>query len=450
MQFFMLVVIVAVTTAVYLASIHAIPSPLKFLPEFLSVLVVAYVAVAGPLDRFRLIAARYWLVFGALVLVMVCGVLANAPAPGVLIGNGRYYLRAVPLFFLPALIHFSEAQLRTQLRVLLAITLAQVPVSIYQRYVVYSSFRVTGDDVIGTVMNSAALSIFLICAICVAVAMTLRDRISKAAFLVLFVLFVIPTTINETKATLFLLPVGLVATLFVGAPPRKRFRVGAFSALLIVLFGALFVPIYDYFAQANNQYPYTLESFFSNKREVEHYLNQDTDVGSRKEAGRVDSIVTPLQAFLSDPVHLMFGVGVGNGSISTLGNGYTGEYEPLFGRYTAVSSGAAFLVEIGLFGLALVLTLYWLVLRDALFVARQDRTLVGAVALGWIGTTIVMFVATFYKDVKAYDSLSYLFWYFSGVIAAERVRLELAAQPSRVSHPGAADAAGARRMRFLQ
>lgn len=451
MQFLMLVIIVAVTSAVYLASIHVVPSQLKFLPEALSALVAAFVIVAGPLSRFRLVAARYWLVFGALAAVMVCGVLVNSPAPGVLIGNGRYYLRAIPLFFLPALINFSEAQLRTQLRLLLGISVLQLPFSIQQRYVIYSSFKVSGDDVIGTLMNSATLSIFLISVMCVAAALTLRERISKPAFLLLFVLLIIPTTINETKATLFLLPVGLITTLFVGAPPQRRLRIAGFSAVLMLVFGALFVPIYDYFSVVNNRYPYTLESFFTNKKEVEHYLDQGTDVGSRKEAGRIDSVEVPLEAFLSDPVHLMLGVGVGNGSISTLGSGYTGEYEPLYGRYTAVSSAAAFLVEIGLLGLALTFVLDWLVFRDALYVARHDRTLVGALALGWVGTTIVMVVSTFYKDVKAYDSLSYMFWYFSGVIAATRMRLELAAQAAPVSHAGAtAPDAAAGRMRFLQ
>ena len=451
MQVLMLVIMVAVTTAVYLASIHVAPSQFKFLPEALSALVAAFVIVAGPLDRFRLIATRYWLVFAALAVVMVCGVLANAPAPGVLIGNGRFYLRAIPLFFLPALINFSEAQLRTQLRLLLGISVLQLPFSIHQRYVIYSSFKVSGDDVQGTLMNSATLSIFLIGVICVAAALALRERISKPAFLLLFVLLIIPTTINETKATVFLLPIGLISTLFVGAPPRKRLQIGVFSAVLMLVFAALFVPIYDFFSQANNKYPYTLESFFTNKKEVEHYLDQGTDVGSRKEAGRIDSVEVPLQAFLSDPVHLMLGVGVGNGSISTLGTGYTGEYYPLYGRYTAVSSAAAFLVEIGLIGLALVFMLDWLVFRDALFVARHDRTLIGAVALGWVGFTIVMVISTFYKDVKAYDSLSYLFWYFSGVIAATRMRLELQAQAAPVSQGApTAHAAPARRMRFLQ
>jgi hypothetical protein len=249
----------------------------------------------------------------------------------------------------------------------------------------------------------------------------------------LFVLFIIPTTINETKGTLFLLPIGLIATFLVGSPPRKRLRIAAAAIVLLAVFGGLFIPIYDFFAQSNNQYPYTLESFFSDKKAVGKYLDPGTDLGSRKGAGRIDSLTVPLQTFASDPVHLMLGVSIGNASISTLGSAYTGEYNDLLGRYTSNSSGSAFLVEIGVLGLALALLLDWLIFRDTLVVARSDQTIVGAVAVGWVGVTVVMVVSTFYKNIHAFESLSYLFWYFSGLVAAQRMRLALIAYPATPS-----------------
>ena len=83
------------------------------------------------------------------------------------------------------------------------------------------------------------------------------------------------------------------------------------------------------------------------------------------------------------------------------------------------------MVEIGVLGLALVLLLYWMIVRDAVAVAAHDRTIIGALALGWVGVTSVIVMATFYKNIHAFESLSYIFWYFSGVIAATRTRLEL-------------------------
>src|SRR5262249_24582232 len=202
----------------YLANIHLAPSPLRYLPEGLSALCCAIVLLAGPRDRFRAVAPRYWLAFFATAAVLSCGVLVNHVAPGPLLEGLRFYLRALPVFFLPAVFEVNEAQLRTQLRVILAIALLQVPLSVYQRYTVYALGHGSGDAVYGTLIISSILSIFLIAVICVAAALALRGRLSKVAFVCIFLLLVIPTTINETKSTLFLLPFGLLTTLLAGSP----------------------------------------------------------------------------------------------------------------------------------------------------------------------------------------------------------------------------------------
>jgi hypothetical protein len=85
MQYLMFVTILAVTTGSYFASIHAAPSWLKYAPEVLSLVFALYIAVAGAGNRFRYLAPRYWLVFGALALVVAGGVLGNSIAPGPLL-----------------------------------------------------------------------------------------------------------------------------------------------------------------------------------------------------------------------------------------------------------------------------------------------------------------------------------------------------------------------------
>jgi len=388
------------------------------------VIALVLVLLSGPHERFRYVAVRYWLVFGGLGAVLICGIVANHVRPGTLIGGIRFYLRAIPFFFLPAVYAFSERQLRTQLRFLLGIALLQLPISLYQRHDVSVHGHWSGDPVSGTLIISSIMSIFLVCSACVAAALTLRDRLSRTTFLLLFLLFAIPTSINETKSTVLLLPIGLITTLVVGASAGQRMRIGLSALGLLAIFGAIYVPVYDHFASVNNPYPYTIEGFFSDQRAVTRYVDQNTDLGSRREAGRWDSLEVPVQTFAADPVHLAFGVGIGNGSASSLGAGYTGEYQALFGRYTIETSGAAFIVEIGVVGLLLVLVLYLLIFRDALVVASEDEGIVGSIALGWLGVTLVIAIATFYKSLHYFESLSYLFWYFSGVVAAQRMRLQ--------------------------
>src|SRR5262249_13522050 len=125
------------------------------------------------------------------------------------------------------------------------------------------------------------------------------------------------------------------------------------------------------------------------------------------------------------------------------GSPYVGTYFTLLGRYTDCTAASQFLVEIGVVGLLLVLLLYWLIFRDSLAVAREDPSLIGSLALGWVGITAVITVATFYKNIVGFESLSYLFWYISGLIAARRTRLALAGSAIR-TRPVLTMAPGAR------
>jgi hypothetical protein len=47
----------------------------------------------------------------------------------------------------------------------------------------------------------------------------------------------------------------------------------------------------------------------------------------------------------------------------------------------------------------------------------------------------VIAVATFYKGVTGFESLSYLFWYLSDLIAATRMRLSTTAVAARMPPP---------------
>ena len=455
-----LVVMLSVTLCSYLTDIRVAPQAVKYFPEVLSVIVVVYVLAAGARQRFKFVGTEYWIAFAALSIVIICGVTANGVAPGPVFGGLRYYLRAMPLgllaltvlnlvaalqtmgvvlalglFLLPAVLEYDDWQLQRQLKLLFGISLLQLPIAGYQRLLVMRLHHWSGDPVIGTLIISSILSIFLIAGICIMAGLTLKGRLSRFGFVVGFLLLVLPTTINETKGTLFLLPVGLITTLLVGSEPGKRMRIVVGATTLMVLFLAIYIPIYDYFSTRDNPYPVTIASFFGNEQNVEHYVNQNAELGTRKEAGRLDAITVPLHGLASDPVKLVFGVGIGNASHSSLGGNFNGAYYALFGRYAGISSASTFILEIGLLGLALVFWLYWLIFRDSLFVAANSPGTLGGIALGWTGITIVMAISTFYKATHVFDSLSYLFWYFSGLIAAGRMRITLSRPAATVTEP---------------
>ena len=109
-------------------------------------------------------------------------------------------------------------------------------------------------------------------------------------------------------------------------------------------------------------------------------------------------------------------------SLSSLGKRYSGEYFELFEPFlqTALSR---LMLELGALGTLLIFTLFWLIYHDARVVARRRDDLMGALAAGWVGVTVVMGVCLVYKDVIVETAPSFLFWYFSGLIAAARMRV---------------------------
>jgi hypothetical protein len=425
MHYLILAIIVSVCLIDQLTLSHILPKPLAFTPEALSAFTMLYVVASGARQRFQYVRTAYWFVFGAVLIIMFCAIVANNEAPGPIFAGIRYYVRAMPIFFLPAVYLFKEWQIRQQLRLLLLFALIQFPVAWHQRSIVIAREHFSGDSVIGTLMDSSVLSIFLICAVCLLTALFLKRRVSKVTFFILFFYLLAATTINETKGTLILLPIALLTVVLVGSPAGKRVRMFVLTVTLFAIFLAGFIPVYDYL-ERKNPYYIGIENFFTSEKKVDAYLDTHAGVGAKKETGRIDAITVPLKHMAQDPVQLVMGVGIGNASHSSLGPQFIGAYFPLYEGFL-VSSFSIFLIEIGILGTGLVFLLYWLIFRDALAVAQQDDSLTGWIAIGWTGVVALVVFGTPYKTIHVYGSLSYMFWYFSGLIAARRMRLALAA-----------------------
>lgn len=426
MQGFVLAIICCVMSSDFIVLTFDLPPLLHFIPEMLSCALIVYVFVAGIHDRFRRVAPKYWLVFAALAAVIVCGIVNGGSGSGSIITGMRFYFRALPMFFLPAVMQVTEDRLKTQFKWLLALALIQLPVAGYQRWIIYSLDRYSGDDVRGTLLDSGILSMFLISAVLVIVGLLLKRRIGKLWFTVLFFLLLLPTTINETKATVILLPLGLLVTLLMGAEQGKRLRYAGLTLIALIGFGAIFVPIYD-MLEEHNHYKVGIVDFFTSQQELDKYLvaqgrNRGTGIGGRKLSSRGDAIMVPLAYLSRDPVNLAFGLGMGNVSPSNLGKNFEGSYYRLF-RSVLVTSFSYFMLELGALGVILISWLYWLIFSDSVAVARLDAGLTGALAAGWTGVTAVFFLGMIYDVFYQFPSVAYLYGYFSGLICARRVAL---------------------------
>ena len=375
MQALVMMVLFAATLSDYATAKWALPGVLKFVPEMLACIATVMVLFEGIRKGFALVATKYWLVFGFATFIIVCGILTNSVGTGPILAGMRYYLRAIPLFLLPAVANFSEDQLRRQLRLLLGIGLLQIPFACYQRYIIWYQGRFSGDDVVGTVMGSGVLSVMMIGMVLVLTGFFVHKRISRLRYISLFLLLLLPTMINETKATVILLPMGLITATVVAAPPRKRLRVFAMGVSLLLVFGAILVPVYDFMAQKD---PYKNEQHLSTSSPITrvgplHGGQADRLHRSEGPADvrRGDAMRVPLEYLAQDPVRLAFGLGIGNASHSSIGEAFTGQYFQLF--QLIITSFSVFLLEIGVLGTTLVFLLYWLLYRDAVFVARRTR-----------------------------------------------------------------------------
>jgi hypothetical protein len=426
MNIFIMIAMCLVTTSDFVVQLLDLPPILHFIPEMLSLVLIVYIFVVGTRSRFELVAPKYWLAFGALAVVILCGIVNNGTGSGAIITGMRFYMRAMPMFFLAAVAPVSDDTLRKQLKLLLGIGLLQLPVAVYQRWVIYSLDRYSGDDVRGTLQDSGILSMYLISAALVVLGMMLKRRMGKLWFTVLFFLLLFPTTINETKVTVIFLPMGLLVALIIGAEPGKRLRYGALTMIALVAFGAIFVPIYD-MLEEHNHYKVGIVDFFSNEQQLDKYLeaqgrNRGTGIGGRKLSGRGDAVMVPIAYLSRDPVDLAFGLGLGSVSPSNLGKNFEGGYFRLF-HSVAVTSFSFFILELGVLGVIAISFVYWLMFTDTIFVARYEPGLAGALAAGWTGVVAIFFLAMIYNVFYQFPSVIYLFWYFAGVISARRVAL---------------------------
>ena len=218
MQILMVSIIFAVLSFEFLSKLGWLPRILVYSPEVLAVVAAVLVIVAGIRSRFKYVPPIYWLVFGCLALIAICGVLANSVGSGPIFAGLRIYIRALPFFFLPAVLDLKERQLQVQLFILVAFGLLQLPTALMQRSATIASGSLTGDHTYGTLMNSATMSMFLVCVACVLTGFYLRKRISAVKYFPLVFLI-----LDFAKIGMILQN---ITDCFLGKPSPRMWRLG--------------------------------------------------------------------------------------------------------------------------------------------------------------------------------------------------------------------------------
>ena len=393
------------------------------LPEIISIVVGVCILLYFALFRKIKLRPSYLLFFLALALHVLIGVVGNQVQPLAVLNGLRVYFKFLPFYLLPMIYDIDDETIKRHLIAILAIALLlQFPLAIYQRVFEYAR-TYSGDLVAGTLTAAPVLTLFLVSTISVLVAFYIKKQISLKIFaLFAFVLF-LPTAINETKATVILLPLAVLMPTIFGLGKGVRLKVVAAIIPAMILMLAGFHFLYSIIYERR----YSVIEFYTSD-EVTNYLYVGKEAshvmgGIESEVGRMDSIIYAYQENSKDLFRLMWGVGIGNAAVAfskKLRGEYVEEYVRLGGQKTGLSVA---IWEIGFLGIGYIVWFLFLIFYDAMKLKDQND-LSGAVALGWLGVIAVIAVGMPYQNLITKNELMYPFFYFSGYLAAKRYALE--------------------------
>ena len=388
------------------------------IPEMISIAIAVYALLYFALTKKFKIKLSYIFFFCSFALHIVIGAVGNHVQPLAVIAGMRNYFKFLPLFFLPMIFDQSNEQIKTQLKLLLVMAIAQFPLSLFQRLFEYTSK--SGDRVAGTLERAPILTIFLVCTISILVGFYIRKQLTTKNLVVLLIIAFIPTAINETKATVVLLPLAAMIPAFLAPGTSKQIKKIALilpiSLFMIMGFHYLYKMFYSH--RSDIVEFYTTDS-------LSEYLYKDvkarevTGVHDAAEVGRIDAIVIAYKENSKDLLRLIWGVGVGNAAPS-FSRKFQGKYADEFRRLGGKENGISnFMWEIGILGIAHIYWFLYLIFNDALYM-RKINDLPGFLALGWLGVTAIIALSLFYQNMITMNGLIYPFFYLSGLISAHR------------------------------
>ena len=426
------------TFSYFAVKLELISKLFTFIPEIFSLLVA--LVVVG-----RSIALRQWAqplsyvwIFVAFILVCMIGLVAEAVDPGPLVFGLRNYFKFFPLLLLPAVYNFSDKQLSVLLGIYLLMAALQVPLAYFQRFVQFSDSMHTGDPITGSVTVSSSLTMVLCLAIALVITLYIHRKIALSLTLVLFCYLAAPTAINETKATMILLPVATLGPFFLARGVENKWR-KAVPVLAICLLGLVaFAVIYNTLVEA--RWGGTDVTDFFTGAGYEHYLYRGSEEGDFVYSiGRLDSMILPVTVLSDEWMQVLFGLGIGNVSPSSL-PGMEGAYVELGQELGYGMTAIGNLIwETGVIGLLVYLILFTLIWRDTRRCANLDQGSDYSWLCTWWSTCIVIFVfGMAYKSVLQLNELGYMVFFWSGVVVSRYWRLRYSsdstlAQPKKTA-----------------
>jgi hypothetical protein len=339
---------------------------------------------------------------------------------------------------IPFAFAFSDTSIRNQLIVLSLVLFAQVPLTIWQRFVEFRGLA-TGDFISGTLTSTSSVAILAVFAILATLAFYIDKRIRMSAAFVLAFLFLLPAAIAETKVTPILLALGggavllvrwrqlgsrvIVQSAVVGGVLLGVFHAGIHNTLYADRHGRTYVQEMTDSSAILDGYNLTgvrVKPFRVNREGRYAIVGRTSALESGEErlVGRFDSVRLPINALLpEEQLRLLVGLGIGNvGSDFGSGGDYLNVRNELGGTSTTL---AMLLWETGVLGTLLFVLFLTFVTMDARRLAASEGLSgsLGAVMFG-VGPVVILCLA--YANLFHLHEVLILFSYFGGLVASRR------------------------------
>lgn len=410
--------ILYVATARFFVEYGMLPGAVKWIVELVSVAFLFVFLVYYAINK-KLLGSH---VFIYLILFytanILLGVIINSVGATEILIGCRYHLKYVSFFLLPLVINPSIKEFKFYGILMLIILVGQLPVSLLQRFVIFSHLS-TGDVISGTVGSSGVLSVLLISAIVVLFSLYNQKLIKISKFLFYSLILFIPTTINETKATLLFLPIGIFFPVVIFSN-NNIIEIVKKSVLTMIIGGLFIIPfVFLYNHIYGSKFETSIGEMIENEKEGRGYFFYGEEkaldrIDSGYRIGRLDSIMMAFNHIQKDVGQLLFGIGVGR-AVNTKIPLISIEESSVKSFYPEMTTVSHILWETGIVGLIIYFFQLFFILIE-LKKTLGNTGFLSAISAGWSGVTAIYFITTIYLNVFNSDVINTMFWLFSGII----------------------------------
>ncbi|RJO60189.1 hypothetical protein C4544_05875 [candidate division WS5 bacterium] len=398
--------------------LNVISRSVTLFPEILSVVTYFFIFARLSREKTIYIHKKYlYLLFFYSVIVTVGIIFNDVDIVSVLVGV-RFYFKTIPFFLLPAIYDFSEKQFKDQILFILPLLLIQLPFTVFQRFIQYSDIA-SGDPISGTVIISSILSILLISSIAVLIGFFNKKQISLKKFIIILFCLFIPTTINETKGTLVLLPIAILLPILT-LPVRGFQKFKKFIPMSVIGFIFIFSFIIVYDKVINPRPTGSILDFIDlSSGRTSGYLFHEA--AGKDSVGRGDSFLLAYQGVSNSFFTFLFGEGIGSVQDSYLKKIIKSEEDRKENPATMISI-SNLIWELGFAGLMVYILIFGFIFKDTYYL-RKDNSIFGYFAFGWTAVVVIIGLSLFYKNILQFNIIHYLFWFFSGLAVSKSFRM---------------------------